>query len=329
MRVRIFIADTVTDAMRRIRRELGDDAVIISTQSDDDSGGVRITAAVEHEGTEDALNQLLATGIAEQVRREILQALDYHGVPRGLAESLLDEVDEALLDDATAGLEAGLRRSFDFESLTLATLKRPVMLVGVPGAGKTVTATKLAARAVMEKRAVAVISADGFRAGAREQLAAFTDILETELIAVEGPAELRAALDELPADTVAIVDTTGTNPFSTTEMAALVRLIEASGVEPVLVVAAGGDVVEAAEIAAGFGAIGVRRAVLTRLDIARRLGAMLVTAEAGALAFSSVSFSPQVARGLKPLNPQSLARLLMRDPTHAAAGIPPEKAVTQ
>jgi flagellar biosynthesis protein FlhF len=329
MRVRIFTADTVAEAMRQIRRELGDEAVIISTQSDEDSGGVRITAALEQKGAEDALDRLLATGTAEQVRRDILHALDYHGVPRGLAESLLDEVDEALLDAAAAGLEAGLRRSFDFDSLTLAGLERPLMLVGVPGAGKTVAAAKLATRAVFEKRAVAVVSADGFRAGARAQLAAFTDILETELIAAEGPAELRAALERVPADTVAIVDTSGTNPFSVTEMAALVRLIEASRAEPVLVVAAGGDVVEAAEIAASFGTIGARRMVATRLDIARRLGAMLVTAKAGPLALSGISFSPQVARGLKPLSPQSLARLLMRDPTRAVAGTPPEKAVAQ
>ena len=96
------------------------------------------------------------------------------------------------------------------------------------------------------------------------------------------------------------------------------QLIEAADAEPVLVLAAGGDVAEAAEIVGSFAAIGARRMVVTRLDISRRLGAMLVVAEAGPLAFSDVSFSPQVARGLKFLTPQALARLLMRDPLQAA-----------
>ncbi len=132
------------------------------------------------------------------------------------------------------------------------------------------------------------------------------------------PAELRAAVARQSDDAVTLIDTTGANPFHASEMAALAQLIEAADAEPVLVLAAGGDVAEAAEIVGSFAAIGARRMVVTRLDISRRLGAMLVVAEAGPLAFSDVSFSPQVARGLKFLTPQALARLLMRDPLQAA-----------
>ena len=102
-----------------------------------------------------------------------------------------------------------------------------------------------------------------------------------------------------------------------------------SGAEPVLVFAAGGDVAEAAEIATCFGALGVRRMVATRLDIARRLGAAIAAAEAGPFAFSDVSFSPQVARGMKPLTPQALARLVLRDPSRADTGLSSEKALVK
>ena len=80
---------------------------------------------------------------------------------------------------------------------------------------------------------------------------------------------------------------------------------------PVLVLPGGGDVHEAAEIAEMFRTLGTSRLIATRLDLARRLGFMLVAAEIGQFRFSHVSTSPRVAEGLAPLNPVSLARLLL------------------
>jgi flagellar biosynthesis protein FlhF len=316
----------VTEAMRQIRDDLGDNAVIISTQTDEDAGGVRITAALEIDDREDEIADLLGHDGAEVVREEITAALDYHGVPRGIAGPLVNAMGDGDLDNAQTGLEMSLRHTFAFRPLTLTSLDKPVMLVGPPGAGKTTTAARLATRATMERRALKVITTDNFRAGAEAQLAAFTDILDTELVSAEGPNELRGALGQDSPDTITIIDTAGANPFNTAEMTALSSLIETAQAEPVLVMAAGGDVLESAEIAACFQALGVKRMVVTRLDIARRLGAMLAVADAGRFALSDVSFSPQVARGMKSLTPQTLARLLMRDPTQPSQATPSEKA---
>ncbi len=329
MRIKIFTSDTVTNAMRQIRDELGDNAVIISTQTDDETGGVRITAALEVDDHEGSIEDLLVDNAVDAARDEILQALDYHGVPRGLSDPMIAGLEGNGMAGAEDGLEVALRRRFEFEPLTLASLDRPVILVGAPGSGKTTSAARLATRATVENRNLSVITTDSFRAGAREQLAAFTDILETQLTCVDGAEELQAALDSVPRDAITIIDTTGANPFNAGEMAALARLIETSGAEPVLVFAAGGDVAEAAEIATCFGALGVRRMVATQLDIARRLGAAIAAAEAGPFAFSDVSFSPQVARGMKPLTPQALARLVLRDPSRANTGLSSEKALVK
>ena len=88
-------------------------------------------------------------------------------------------------------------------------------------------------------------------------------------------------------------------------------LVQAAGAEPVLVLAAGGDAMESADIAASFAAIGAGRLVVTRLDMARRLGSILAAADAARMRFSDVSITPQVADGLSPINPLSLARLIM------------------
>ena len=47
MRIKCYTATTMTDAMQLVRDELGDDAVIISTQRGANGKGVRITAALE------------------------------------------------------------------------------------------------------------------------------------------------------------------------------------------------------------------------------------------------------------------------------------------
>ena len=318
----------MADAMRQIRQSLGDDAVIVSTQTDDD-GSVSITAALESADAESALNALLADDEHDRVREEIYRALDYHGVPADLGEAIMARIGDNMSNDATTSLEAGLKQVFDYSPIDLGKMQQPILLLGLPGAGKTVTTAKLATQAVMAKRPVSIISADGFRAGAREELSAFTDILNTDLMHVDTPAELRAAVAGKPAGTVTLIDSTGANPFHAKEMAALAQLVEAADAEPVLVLAAGGDTVEAAEIAGSFAAIGTRRMVVTRLDISRRLGAMLVVAEAGPLAFSDVSFSPQVARGLKFLTPQALSRLLMRDPIQLTHDDTPKKALNR
>lgn len=55
------------------------------------------------------------------------------------------------------------------------------MLVGPPAVGKTVTVAKLAARAVMARKPVMLVTMDTRRAGAVDQLAAFARVLKVDL----------------------------------------------------------------------------------------------------------------------------------------------------
>lgn len=59
------------------------------------------------------------------------------------------------------------------------------MLIGPPGAGKTLTIAKLATRSTPSGRKVGVITTDTARAGGIDQLAAFTKLLKLKLLAVE------------------------------------------------------------------------------------------------------------------------------------------------
>ena len=91
----------------------------------------------------------------------------------------------------------------------------------------------------------------------------------------------------------------------------LEALASVARAENIVVIAAGGDAMETADIAAEFASIGAKRMVVTRLDMTRRLGSILTAAHAGRLSLSDVSITPGVAEGINPINPVSLARLIM------------------
>ncbi|MCH8182925.1 MAG: GTP-binding protein [Proteobacteria bacterium] len=321
MRLRTFNAPTMTQVMAQVRETLGDDAVIVSTYESRRGRGITVTAARD-DAEEDAQLQAAleeAPGLAPR-HESIAQALAYHGVPAGLAERLVSAARQVDTDDPSLALAATLDARFTFARLPDES-GAPALLVGPPGAGKTVTAIKMAARRVMAGKPVHLITTDSVRSGAYEQLAAFAELMDTPLRKAATPDELRAELAKAAPGTQTIVDTPGTNPFNDSETSDLARFISAAGVDPVLVMAAGLDPLEAADMARVFGSLGARRLHVTRVDAARRLGSVLSAADAQSITLCEISITAFVAKGLSPINPVSLSRLLLRDPS-----LPEQKA---
>ena len=143
MRLRLFTAPSITEAMAQIRQVMGDDAVIVSTQTGENGEGVQITAAMENDGPDDDLDFLLSDDRRHDLSETIDRALTFHDVPRRSAAELLDEAETSDALDPTAALVGALKSRVRFAGLTLKSLPRPVMLIGAPGAGKTLTAAKL------------------------------------------------------------------------------------------------------------------------------------------------------------------------------------------
>ncbi|MBB4265397.1 GTP-binding protein [Roseospira visakhapatnamensis] len=325
--------------MTLIRAELGDDAIIVSTQRAAGDGGVRITAAIEESTLDRDIERALddpgagpgadtpAPSAAYDPRIAVVQeALGYHGAPRALTERLAQAVGAAEAEAPLDACTAALADAFAFAPLPARKSPRPFLMVGPPGAGKTITVAKLAARARLINRPVGVITADSVRAGAMAQLAAFTRILEVDLKRARGPESLRFLVEEsIGLHDLVFIDSPGINPFSAQDMAFLKELIEAADVEPILVLAAGIDPMEGAEAGESFAQVGATRLLATRLDMARRLGGILAAADRGQLMFSEVTISPHVANGLVPLAPQALAKLILprqdedEDPTREAS----------
>ena len=313
MRVKTFTAESTAAAMSLVHDELGDKAIIIATQTQR-NGMACITAAVdpappskedfeEHE-------PLVLHGETEAMVR---QALAYHGVPTWLSSRLAETT--ATIDGHTPlmSFATALERHFAFADINDHWSSAPLILVGPSGSGKTVTAAKFCTRECLAKRPVALISADTKRAGGVEQLAAFARILDIELVTADNATALHQAIVKLDQRGARVlVDMPGTNPLDNHEMDHLATLVNAAKGNVVLTLAAGGDPLEAIDLAKAYQEAGAEHLIVTRMDMARRYGAILSVAETADLALTNISISANVTNGLIDITPICLARLMMR-----------------
>ncbi len=259
--------------------------------------------------------------------RVIAQALDFHSVPRPIAEALFRAARAIESDDPIMALAGALESRIVFAPLP-AVFKRPTMMIGPVGAGKTVSVAKIAAKAVLTGKRIDVITTDIVRAGAIAQIETYTNVLEQDLGIEETPDGLADRLMDLTADQPTIIDTPGANPFIAHEMAELALFIAAhQAMDPILAVSAGGDAREALEVAQAFRSLGAKRLIVTRVDAARRLGSIVAAADAG-LTLCQISTSPYVAEGLATINPVILAGLLI-NPRQSAIIDPNSEAASR
>lgn len=324
--------------MEQVRDTLGPDAIIVSTHHSKRGRGVQLTAAVEYapeqatEGPKD-LERRLEFQLKERLDRDaevlpidpITDALSFHRAPKALIDQIKLTAGSIEADTPVLALAGTFDALFHFAPLPDAP-KRSLMIIGPPGVGKTVTVAKLATRAVLAGAPVKIITTDTLRAGAIEQIGAFARILDRPLLTAESPDQLKQILrdDKLlheqnggtDPETVFFIDTPGSNPYSPNEIEDLKRFVDVVDAEPILVLAAGGDASEAAEIAEVFAALGARRLIVTRIDTTRRLGSLLAAVNAAGLAISEISITPFIAEGLKPVNPVALSRLFMHESDH-------------
>lgn len=334
MRLKTFTAASMVKAIAAIRDELGEDAIIVSTEAGRNGRNARVVVAIDDGDSDaDAIGHWHDTAdggwevSAPPAEPDTVRStLAYHGVPAALAERLRHATAMVAAAEPTQALAAALDGTLAFQPFADRPAQRPVMFVGPPGAGKTLTAARLIVDAQRRGRPVTAISCDTRRAGGCEQLDAFMRILGVPLTMAETPEALAAAIQGDSGSAV-FIDSPGANPYDSGEMRELARLVAASGAEPVLVLAAGTDACEAADIGATFARLGCRRLVATRLDISRRLGALLGAADGGRLAFAGASLSPHAADAPSPLTPPSLARLLLSTAPATTLATAPSPAV--
>ena len=174
MRLKTFNARTMSEAMKMVRDHLGEDAIIVSTQRGEGGKGVRLTAALDGADPEFDGAPETTSGKPPVKKRDTVEylsdALSRHGVPPNLAERMLRSATTLGIDDPILALAGALDDVFSFQPLNDAKPQKPIMLIGPPGQGKTLTVAKIAARAAMARRPFQLITTETERAGGFEQL---------------------------------------------------------------------------------------------------------------------------------------------------------------
>ena len=346
MRIRIFRAATLARAMAQIRAELGPEALILSDRVRD--GFVEVTAALEindppelrapaqpRSAAEDlepfvrpsrprtppAPRDAPTSNAARPAGPSFLETtLAWHGLPPALIAAL------------TANpMEQACTRTFRYAPLPVGAEDDPLLLAGPPGSGKTLTVARLATRLVLAGQQPMVITADGKRAGAVEQLAAFTRLLGLTLVAASTPQMLNRAVGRREPGQPVLIDAPGLDLDDPAQAETLQGLVASSGASMALVLPCGVDPIEAQEIARAHADLGARTLVASRTDPSRRLGGVLCAAAAARLALSEAGIGSGAADGLVALTPAFLVERLQRKgaitaaPPHSAAADAPHR----
>lgn len=323
MRIRTFTARSMSEALRLVRQELGRDAVILGNR--DVAEGVEVTAAIDP--TDEPVSEsfqiqdrdlgpnvlpLEVNDDEDQLPEEaerLLRAVAFHGAPLEVNEKLCRRAAQVNDPSLMVSLAAGVEDVFRFMPFGRPS-DNALVLVGPPGAGKTVVAAKYAVESVLSGRPLKIATTDIERPGGEMRLMELAEILDNRPVRLTPGRRLEWSGPR-------IIDTEGVNPFDDSDIQKLRETIEINDAEPVLVLPAGGDPYEYEDIAYVFAELGVTRLVATRIDTARRIGGILAAASTG-LSFAAAGASPVIADGLYPLTPTALARLILNDPDGAA-----------
>jgi flagellar biosynthesis protein FlhF len=201
-------------------------------------------------------------------------------------------------------------------------------VVGPTGAGKTTTIAKLAARWCMRhgSESLALVSTDGYRIGARDQLMTYARILGAPMHAANNRKELASVLERLHAKKLVLIDTAGMGPRDVrlTEHLAMLKY-GAARARVLLVLPAPADAQALDEIVCAYVRVKPAACVLTKLDEAASTGAVISTTLRHKLKIAYVSDGQRVPEDLHAAQQKrvALVRAALR-PTDLEAAVPDE-----
>jgi flagellar biosynthesis protein FlhF len=189
---------------------------------------------------------------------------------------------------------------------------RRVFLVGPSGSGKTTTLAKLAALAAGQgERSVGIVSLDGYRLGAAEQLKAYARIMGLPFRLAQDAEEFQEAMALFQDLSLTLIDTPGrslSDPVRFEELGRLVRGTQEAAVLLVLSALTKTRSLQAAmERTEGLRVQGL---ILTMIDETDRFGNVINALLRGKMPVCYLTHGQRVPGDILPASPERLAGLL-------------------
>jgi flagellar biosynthesis protein FlhF len=237
-----------------------------------------------------------------ELGRELLAARFSGALARGLTDHLPDDFGR---DQARRWLAAALARNLRCAPPGGDPVTRggAYALVGPTGVGKTTTVAKLAARCVVRHgvASLGLVSTDGYRIGAFEQLRTYGRILGVPVHTANDEAELGHALKALAGKHLVLIDTVGIGQRDA-RMREHLELLARPQVSRVLVLSAAGQPEALEDAILAYRGAGLAGIALTKIDEAVKLGGALDAAIRHRLTILAVANGQRVPEDLHMAN---------------------------
>lgn len=307
MKLQKFTATTFNQAMNRVRKELGEDAIIVS--SIEERGLFHITAALEED---------LDSSANKDFFNKVYTALDENGL-KDITKKQIAQLIKSLertIPEPSKCLAAALEQVINFTPFSLSMFSqnstketvKPLALIGPPGAGKTACIAKLAIEAAALDLDPIVITLDAEKAGAIAQLTSFTEALAIPFKKADTEEELTQHIAN--HNGLVLLDTTGLNPYDKNQMLFADKMLKASQAIPTLVMPAGLDTCEAEDMIKIFKTLNPSYLIVTKIDMCRRFGNVIGLAIHSQLPLAYFGHSPHISSPLVPFTSNALAQMI-------------------
>lgn len=263
---------------------------------------------------ETQLAQLAWNDLTRRVpaQAELLKDLTELGLSQALASDLVRELPVGnSFEEGQRRALAVLSRRINVTGDALLEHGGRVAFVGPTGVGKTTAIAKIAARWVMRhgSRDIALVSIDGQRFGAQEQLKVLGRLLGVEAFTLEEAGDLPELLARLPERRLVLIDTAGMSPRDP-ELSSRAQQFNAyarvAAIRCCLVLSAGSQAGVLEEAAERFAAFLPTNCLITKIDEAASLGGTLSMLARTQLPVSYVSEGQRIPEDLAPARAHQL-----------------------
>lgn len=323
MRVKRYVADTAQEAIARVKKDLGKDALILHSRpfkeggfmgmfskkryevlaAADSSDGIRILPTPRDKEQKNKSDDKKVEIVTPPDKDLVLPELERVRKELSEIKSAIEEVSAQVRTNPQESLPEKEIHTTMIESLPIRLSSHPtvVALVGPTGVGKTTTIAKLAANfALFEGKSVGLITIDTYRIAAVEQLKTYSEIINLPIEVVYTAAEFKKALNKLKEKELILVDTAGRSQKNKQQLRELKHFFNGRPLnETHLVLSANTKLEDLIETAESFREINFNRLIFTKLDETNNLSNIFSVANRLKIPMSYVTIGQNVPEDIE------------------------------